>query len=313
MSDKITVCGAGGFVGRHITRYLVEKGHEVIAVVRRPSEIPGAEIAVADLFSRDDCERVVRGSRWVINLAATVGGIGYISNRDAQCLLSSQINSNLLCAARDAGIAGYFFASSSCVYPGNNGFIVESDAYPAQPSTEYGWEKLFSERVCLAFKRDYGLPVGILRYHGLYGPGDHRGDPRKDHVIASMCRKVARAKVSGTHEISIWGDGHQQRSFLYIDDCVEGTLKMLFDSRGETGPFDLYYPEVVTVNNIVDILEEIAGIKLDRFHTTTSPGVNIKVSQSRALKSALNWEPSVNIFQGLSRTYREFYDRALRD
>lgn len=307
--DLVVVAGGGGYIGRHLVSNLVKNGFNVRAVVRRPVEIQGAEVVVADLFKCEDCRMVTRDARWVFNLAGNVGGIAFITNQRSRALGSSLINTQLLQGSVDAGVAGYFFASSSCVYPGNSPPVMkEGDAYPANPTTEYGWEKIFGERTCLAFNADYGTPVSILRYHGVYGPGDHRGDPKKDHVIAAMCRKVVQAKLSGNHEISIFGDGTQTRNFLYIDDCIKGTKRALFNNI--QGPLNLANDEIVTVNQIVDLLEEIAAVKLTRFYSA-SVGVKHKLSDNTELRKAMAWVPMTPIRDGLEATYREFYDRAL--
>lgn len=313
MSKKIVVCGAGGFVGSAIVKRLIEKGHgpSIRAVSRRGTNFQdGVENVTADLFHREDCYRAVEGGAWVLNLAAKVGGIGYIQNNRAECMLSSLINTNLLLACRmnRRDLVRYFFASSSCVYPKTVEVAREVDAYPADPIDGYGWEKLFSERMCQAFADDYQLPVSIARYHGLYGPGDERGDAKKDHVIAAMCRKVVEAKLSKSNEITIWGDGTQSRSFLYIDDCVAGTLKMIWG--GIDGPLNMANDAEVSVGQIVDALEDIAGVKLTRFYTTAA-GRQRKLSDNRALKAALQWEPLTSIREGLEKTYRYFWDKAL--
>jgi nucleoside-diphosphate-sugar epimerase len=297
---KITVCGAGGYVGRRLSDYLENKGHEVTRWVREQGDLMLPECASAA------CE----GAEMVFNLAANVGGIGFVSKEKASCLLSSVINSNLLQACVKHKVARYFFASSSCVYPSNLTETPEEAAYPADPSTEYGWEKLFSERLCQAFSSDYNLPTTVARLHGVYGPGDVR-QPGRDHVIAALCKKVISAKLSGVHEISIWGDGEQTRSFLFIDDCVEGIWRLA--SQGISGPVNLANSQQVSVNDLVTLIEEISGVRLQRFYSTNAPiGCKHKVSSNAQLRQLLHWEPSTLLRVGLEATYNDFWDRSLK-
>jgi len=252
----------------------------------------------------------VNRAKWVFNLAANVGGIGFIGTQKTECMLSSLINTNLLIAVREEQLAGYFFASSSCVYPAKEGQLREEDAYPAAPMDGYGWEKLFSERMCLSFAADYAVPARIARYHTIYGPGDVRAAGR-DHVTAALCKKVVAAKLSGVHEINIWGDGNQTRSFLYIDDCIEGTYRIMMSMS--PGPFNLGNEELVSVNDLVTTLEEIAAIKLMRFYSSDAPqGLQHKEVDNTLIREKIGWEPSTPIKLGLERMYRDFYDRALK-
>jgi nucleoside-diphosphate-sugar epimerase len=316
---KIVVCGAGGYVGYNLINYLSGLGYnDIRAISSRPLDEwrfkPGnCERVQADLREADSCRAVVAGAGWVFNLASTVGGIGFIAGKKVECMLSSLINTNLLRAvSQDSeNVMGYFYASSSCVYPLRemNPVFAESDAYPANPTDGYGWEKLFSERMCLAFAEERKVPVSIARYHTIYGPGDVR-DAGRDHVTAALCRKVIQAKLSGVHEINIWGDGEQTRSFLYIDDCVEGTYRIL--KSGLTGPVNLANQELVSVNRIVNMLENIAGIQLRRFYELNAPrGLQDKRTDNTKLRLALSWEPSTPIEVGLKRMYNEFWARAI--
>jgi nucleoside-diphosphate-sugar epimerase len=310
-SDRIVVCGAGGFVGRALVKFLVERGYDVTAVSspRRSVITEGASNVQVDLQDARACERALEGANWVFNFAAKVGGIDYIEKHKASCMLSSVINTNLLLAAKKHGVSRYFFSSSSCVYPDGIQMLKESDAYPASPIDGYGWEKLFSERMCLAFQEEYGVPVSIARYHGLYGPGDVREEER-DHAIAALCRKVVEAKLSGQHEINIWGDGSQTRSFLYIDDCVEGTLKMAW--KGVSGPLNLANSECVSINDLITTLEDIACVHLNRYYDlTASTGRKHKCSDNTQTRAMLDWEPMTPIRLGLERTYRECWDRRI--
>lgn len=295
MSDIIAVCGAGGFVGRRLVEFLAERGHEVRAVTRQ----------CYDLQDPKQCRAAVSGASWVFNLAAKVGGIDYISKHKASCMMSARINMNLLEACHERGVQRYFFSSSSCVYP-EGSLLQEWHAYPANPTDGYGWEKLFSERVCLAFQEEFGVPVSIARYHGLYGPGDIREQAR-DHVIAALCRKVVEAKLSGRNEITIWGDGEQTRSFLFIDDCLLGTVSMM--ANGVTGPVNMANSQCVSINELVTMLEDIAAVKLTRFYNTSaSTGRQHKCSDNTLIRELMNWEPMTPIRTGLERTYRACWD-----
>lgn len=300
---NITVCGAAGYVGKHLSDYLEKLGHSVLRWTRERGDLmrPGCAVeAVAD-------------ADIVFNLAASVGGIGYVSGHRVPCLLSSVINTNLLqaCAAR-GGIVRYFFASSSCVYPENSFGIAQTEdsAYPANPTTEYGWEKLFSERMCAAFSAEQNLPTTVARFHGIFGPGDIRPEGR-DHVIVALCRKVIAAKLSGCHEIAIWGDGTQTRSFLHVDDCVEGICRLTFE--GVPGPVNLASNESVSVNELVSMLEEIAAVKLTRFYSPAAPvGCQHKTANIAALRRALKWEPTRTLKVGLEDVYRDLWDRLIQ-
>jgi nucleoside-diphosphate-sugar epimerase len=244
------------------------------------------------------------------NFAASVGGIRFVQGNTAEALENVLINTNLARECAQAGVQRYFFASSSCVYPGClETPLRETDAMPADPMGGYGWEKLFSERLCQAFAAERNLPCTILRYHGIYGPGDVRPAGR-DHVATAIAKKVIHAKLSGVHEISIWGDGEQQRSFLYVDDCVEGTYRAM--SRGITGPMNLAHPEPMTVNELVSHFEEIAGVKLTRFYNAEAHrGRHVKVSDNSLLRKHLNWEPETPHRDGLRALYNELWDRAI--
>lgn len=317
MNEKIVVCGAGGYIGGRLVKFLVEKGYyNIRAVSFRPvsewlymSRVP--ENVQLDLRHRNSCEIALEGAQIVYNLAARVGGIGYIETHKTEGMLSSLINTHLLLAASKIKLIRYFFASSSCVYhSGNPGPIFkEADAYPANPQDGYGWEKLFSERMCANFAEEYQIPVSVARFHGIYGPGDIRPVGR-DHAIAALCLKVIEAKLSGRNEINIWGDGSQTRSFLYIDDCIEGVYRLVND--GVSGPVNLANSEIVSVDGIVNMLEEISGTKLIRFYNKTAPcGQQHKCSDNTLLRKSLAWEPMTPIRIGLERTYRDFWDRAV--
>ena len=240
INDLTVVCGAGGFIGGHLVADLLRQGHQKIrAVDLKPLDewyqrLPGAENLQLDLQEKEACETALRGAAVVYNLAADMGGMGFIENNRALCMLSVLINTHLLIAAREHGVRRFFFSSSACVYAADKQTsadvvpLKEGDAYPAMPEDGYGWEKLFSERMCRHFREDFGLQTRVARYHNVYGPhGTWTGGREK--APAAICRKVIEAKLSGRHEIEIWGTGHQTRSFMYIDDCLKGT-QMILDS-----------------------------------------------------------------------------------
>jgi nucleoside-diphosphate-sugar epimerase len=308
------VCGAGGFIGGHLVRHLLEAGvTEVRAVDLKPVEDwhqvhDGVENLSLDLKRLDHCKAVVDGSSLVFQLAADMGGMGFIENNKAMCMLSVLISTHMLMAARDGGVERFFFSSSACVYnmarqaSPQATALKESDAYPADPEDGYGWEKLFSERMCRHFTEDFGLSTRVARYHNAYGPnGTWNGGREK--APAAICRKVIEAKRSGRHEITIWGDGEQTRSFMYIDDCVKGTL-LLMESDVET-PINVGSSELVSINQLVDIVEEIAGIRLKRSYELNAPkGVNGRNSDNTMILDKLGWEPSVKLRDGIEKTYR---------
>jgi nucleoside-diphosphate-sugar epimerase len=264
-------------------------------------------------MDRAGCDEAVRGAGYVFNLAADMGGIGFIDAHKAECTLSVLINSHMLLAAREAGVERFFFSSSACVYaadkqrePGVTA-LKEADAYPAEPEDGYGWEKLFSERMCRHFREDFGLATRIARYHNVYGPhGTYDGGREK--APAAICRKVIEAQVTGTPEIEIWGDGEQTRSFMYIDDCLEGTRRILESEVEE--PLNLGSDELVTINQLVDVVEGIAGVKLRRIHRSDAPqGVRGRNSDNTLIKQRLGWAPSIPLEVGLERTYQWVYDQ----
>lgn len=310
---KILVAGGGGFIAGHLAAALKQQGHDVRAVDRKPfSEwyqiFPDVENLVLDLRDRGNAYRAVNGCRVVYNLAADMGGMGFIEHNKALCMLSVLINTHLLMAARDIGVGRFFFSSSACVYnaekqmdPDNPG-LKEADAYPALAEDGYGWEKLFSERMCRHYREDFGLTTRVARYHNVYGPhGTFRGGREK--APAAICRKVIEAELSGKHEIVVWGDGLQTRSFMYIDDCIKGTLDIMHSSIEE--PLNLGSSEMVTINRLVDIVEEIAGIKLERRYDLDAPkGVRGRNSDNTLIRKYLDWEPSISLHDGMDKTYR---------
>lgn len=311
--QKAVVCGGGGFIGGHLIKSLQANGVEVIrAVDLKPLEewyqvIDGVENLSLDLKDKESCQKAAKGANAVFQLAADMGGMGFIENNKALCMLSVLTNTHMLMAARDQGVERFFYSSSACVYNASkqtNPDVValkEEDAYPAMPEDGYGWEKLFSERMCRHFEEDFGLQCRVARYHNVYGPlGTWTGGREK--APAAICRKVIEAKTSGKHEIEIWGDGKQTRSFMYIDDCTKGT-QMIFESDIHE-PLNLGSNELVTINQLVDMVEEIAGVKLKRTYNLNAPkGVNGRNSDNTLIQQRLGWAPSISLREGLAKTY----------
>src|SRR3984957_14334428 len=310
---KVVVCGAGGFIGGHLVKSLQARGASKIrAVDVKPIEewyqsTDGVENLSLDLKDKHNCYLATEGVSTVFQLAADMGGMGFIENNRALCMLSVLINTHMLMAARDQGAERFFYSSSACVYNADKQksadvvALKEEDAYPALPEDGYGWEKLFSERMCRHFEEDFGLQTRVARFHNVYGPlGTWNGGREK--APAAICRKVLDAKHSGKHEIEIWGDGKQTRSFMYIDDCTKGT-QMIFESDIHE-PLNLGSDELVTINQLVDIVEEIAGVKLKRNYNLSAPkGVNGRNSDNTLIQEKLGWAPSISLREGLAKTY----------
>lgn len=314
---KALVTGAGGFIGGHLTRRLLDEGYEVRAVDRKPYDEwwqlhADAENRVADLKLSDQCHAVVRGMDDVYNLAADMGGMGFIETHKADCMLSVLINTHMLEASRNAGIHRYFFSSSACVYRADKQedvdvtALVEADAYPAMPEDGYGWEKLFGERMCRHFREDYGLTTRMARFHNVYGPlGEFEGGREK--APAATCRKVIEAKLSGDHYIDVWGDGEQTRSFMYVEDCVEG-IRRIMESDIED-PINLGSSELVSINELVAMVEEFAGVELQHKYDLTAPqGVRGRNSDNTLILELLGWEPSTPLHVGMKRLYDSIYE-----
>lgn len=319
--QKAVVCGAGGFIGGHLVKSLLADGVDVIrAVDVKPIEdwyqiTDDVESLSLDLKDLAHCRTATDGVSVVYQLAADMGGMGFIENNKALCMLSVLTNTHMLMAAKDAGVERFFFSSSACVYNGEkqtNPDVValkEEDAYPALPEDGYGWEKLFSERMCRHFEEDYGLVARVARYHNVYGP-EGTWDGGREKAPAATCRKVIEAKLSGKHEIEIWGDGKQTRSFMYIDDCVKGTQMIMESDIDE--PINLGSSELVTINQLVDIVEDIAGVKLERKYNLHAPkGVNGRNSDNTMILDKLGWEPSIRLRDGMERTYRWIEEQIL--
>ena len=320
--DLILVTGAGGFIGGSLIADLVKQGFQKIrAVDMKPFEqwyqvFENVENIQADLTKREACDQACRDARYIYNLAADMGGMGFIELNKSECMLSVLINTHMLQAAKENRVERFFFSSSACVYAAGKQVITdvaplkEEDAYPAMAEDGYGWEKLFSERMCRHFREDYGLETRMARYHNIYGPyGTYEGDRPK--APAALCVKIIRAKLSGKHEIEIWGDGEQTRSFTFIDDCVYGTQKIMESSILD--PINLGSNELVTINQLTAIIEEIAGIEVKRRYKLDSPqGVRGRNSDNTLILEKLGWQPSVTLKEGLEKTYQWIYDQILQ-
>jgi nucleoside-diphosphate-sugar epimerase len=319
--DLIVVTGAGGFIGGHLIENLKREGYTKLrAVDIKPFDewyqvLDGVENLQGDLKKIEECRRACKDARIVYNLAADMGGMGFIELNKTECMLSVLISTHMLMAAQKAGVERFFYASSACVYAAekqtdaNVTALKEGDAYPAQAEDGYGWEKLFSERMCRHYREDHGLTTRVARYHNVYGPlGTYEGDRPK--APAALCRKIIVAKLSGNHEIEIWGDGEQTRSFMYIDDCIFGTKTILESDILE--PINLGSSELVSINHLVDIIEDIAGIKVKRNYVLDAPqGVRGRNSDNTLIQKYLNWEPSMTLCEGLEKTYGWIYDQIL--
>jgi GDP-D-mannose 3', 5'-epimerase len=309
----VLVAGAGGFIGGHLVRSLVASGYSVRAVDIKPLHdwfqiSVEAENICADLRTLDACRAVSVDVDEVYNLAADMGGMGFIANNRALCMLSVLINTHLLMAASERGVQRYFYASSACVYAAQHQDapeivpLCEDQAYPAMPEDGYGWEKLFGERMCRHVQEDFGLETRVARFHNVYGPqGTWRGGREK--APAAICRKVAEAEILGRDVIEIWGDGHQTRSFAYIDDCVFGAFALM---RSEVDrPLNIGSNELVTIDELVDIVENIAGLKLHRrYDLSAAQGVRGRNSDNTLIQKELGWQPSTPLRSGLEVTYR---------
>lgn len=310
---RVAVAGGGGFIGGWLARRLIVEGHEVVCADIKPlSEWyqvhENSDNRILDLSKYESCLSFVSGAEQVYNLAADMGGMGFIETHKAECMLSVLINTHLLMASREFSVKRFFFASSACVYNAskqNTNDVVglkEEDAYPAMPEDGYGWEKLFSERMCRHFYEDYGLETRVARYHNIYGP-QGTWDGGREKAPAALSRKVASAKMSGKNEIEIWGDGEQARSFTFIDDCIEGTLRLMNSDVRE--PLNIGSDEMVTINRLVEILEEIAEIQLLRRYNLDAPkGVRGRNSDNTRVRELIGWSPITGLERGLDETYR---------
>ncbi len=317
----VLITGGGGFIGGHLVAELLRQGREVRAVDCKPLEewhqvFETADNRVLDVSLLEAAREAVDGTTEVYNLAADMGGMGFIEGNKALCMLSVLPSTHVLIAARDAGVERFFYSSSACVYAAEKQetpevpALKESDAYPAMPEDGYGWEKLFSERMCRHFMEDFGIETRVARYHNVYGPeGTWTGGREK--APAAICRKVAEAQLSGRHEIEIWGDGKQTRSFMYIDDCVQGTLSIASGPRID--PINLGSSELVTINGLVDIVEGIAGVELERSYKLDAPqGVRGRNSDNTLIEQTYGWQPSISLREGLEKTYAWVHEQVER-
>jgi len=321
MEDLILVTGAGGFIGGHLVRHLMDQGFANIrAVDKKPLDewyqrFPDVENLVLDLQEKEACEISAKGATRVYNLAADMGGMGFIENNKALCMLSVLINTHLVMAAAQAGVKKYFYSSSACVYPAYRQTdtdvtaLKESDAYPAEAEDGYGWEKLFSERMCRHFMEDFGLDVAVARFHNVYGPYG-TWDGGREKAPAAICRKVITALLDGNNELEIWGDGSQTRSFMYIDDCLKGIDKLCASNFHD--PINLGSAELVSINQLVDIVEEIAGVTLKRNYKLDAPkGVAGRNSDNALIQELFGWEPDTRLRDGMEKTYHWIHDQVV--
>ena len=314
---RYLVCGAGGFIGGHLVKNLMEEGHEVVCADVKPLEywfqlFEENKNYSLDLKEYEHCLKVTKNIDFIYNMACNMGGMGFIENNKAECMLSVLINTNLLRACLVNKVQRYFYSSSACVYNAqkqNETFIPglkEEDAYPAEPEDGYGWEKLFSERMCRHFTEDFGLETRVVRYHNVYGPlGTYDGGREK--APAAMCRKIAEAKMKNIKEIEVWGDGQQTRSFMYITDCIEGTKKLFNSNLKE--PYNVGSSEQVSINQMIDMIEEIADYKVDRKYLLDKPkGVRGRSSDNAKIIKDLNWSPTLPLKDGLAKTYNWIFN-----
>jgi len=318
----ILVAGGGGFIGGHLVAHFRGQGYTRIRSVDiKPLDqwyqlFDDVENVQADLKSLEACRAACGDVSEVYNLAADMGGMGFIENNKALCMLSVLINTHLLQAAHEANVHRFFYASSACVYNADkqrNEDVVplkEDDAYPAMPEDGYGWEKLFSERMCRHFREDYGLTTRVARFHNVYGPHG-TWDGGREKAPAAICRKIIHAIETGVKEIEIWGDGKQTRSFMYIDDCVEGILKIMHSDIEE--PINLGSDELTTINGLVEMVEDIAGVEFKHKHNLSAPkGVNGRNSDNTLIKKYLDWAPGIRLREGMERTYQWIYEEYLK-
>ena len=322
--DLIVVCGAGGFIAGALVRHFSDRGFTRIrAVDKKPLPLwyqrtPGVECLTMDLSEEANCKRAVEGAVEVYNLAADMGGMGFIERFRIECLRSVLINTHLIESAYRAGAERYFFSSSACAYntdlqkDPNVRALKESDAYPAMSERGYGWEKLISEMFCQEYWAERGMRTAIARFHNVYGPWG-TWDGGREKAPAAICRKVIEARDSGRHEITIWGDGHQTRSFMYIDDCVHGIDQITHCEKLVATPINLGSSELISINDLVSLAESIGGLKLERSYDLGAPrGVAGRNSDNTFIREILGWEPSIPLRDGLARTYA-WIDQQIKD
>lgn len=310
--QRILIAGGGGFIGGQLAKVLLGRGNDVVVADIKPLDQwyqlhEGAENHVANMEKLDECHRLTEGCDEVYCLACNMGGMGFIENNRSLCMLSVLINTHMLTAARHFGVKKYFYSSSACVYPdyrqsdSNVTALRESDAYPAMPENGYGWEKLFSERLCKNFEEDFGFVSKVYRFHNVYGPYG-TWDGGREKAPAAMCRKVIECIDRNNMEMEIWGDGEQTRSFMYIDDCITGIDKLM--ASDHTDPLNLGRSELVTINQLLDIVEEIAGVKVKRKYNLNAPqGVRGRNSDNTQILKVFGWEPEIDLRSGMEKTY----------
>lgn len=318
---KILTCGAGGFISGHLTKRLIEEDHEVTAVDVKPLEEwyqvhPQARNVVGDLRDYDVCFDLCRGQDQIYHHAADMGGMGFISTHRIDCMESVLITINLLKAASRRDVKRVFYASSACVYPDfkqkvTSVSLAESDAWPADPEPGYGLEKLYGEQLCKFYTEEFGLQTRVARYHNIFGPeGTYRGGREK--APAAISRKVAEAVITGERVIDIWGDGAQTRSFLYIDECLEGTIRLMDSDHAD--PLNIGSDELVSINQLVTYVEQIAGVVLHRKYNLTAPqGVRGRNSNNDKVYRILKWKPTESLQTGLQKTYDWVFEQMKRD
>jgi len=309
---KVTVTGSGGFIAGHLIKDLISKGYDVTGVDIKPlrewSQIhQDCKNLVLDMRVKENCVKAFDEASEVYSLACNIGGIGFIERFKAECAYSVVMSANMLKAAVECGVKKYFYSSSACVYSSEkqkNPKVVdlkEEDIYPIGPEPGYGEEKLFTESLCKYFREDYGIETRTARYHNVYGEKTVY-DGGKEKAPAAICRKIIQSQLDGTNEIEIWGDGEQTRSFMYVDDCVKGS--QLIMNGGFSSPVNLGSNELVTINHLVSIVEEIAGVKVKRKYNLSAPkGVNGRNSDNTLIKSLFDWEPSISLRAGMEKTY----------
>ena len=315
---RILVCGAGGFIGGHLVKDLINDGHDLVCVDVKPFEYwfqiyEKNKNFSLDLKEYENCLKVTENIDYIYNMACNMGGMGFIENNKAECMLSVLINTNILRSCIQNNVKKYFFSSSACVYNASKqkktfiDGLKESDAYPADPEDGYGWEKLFSERMCRHFSEDFGIDTRVVRYHNVYGPeGTYDGGREKAHD--AICRKIVQAKIDKKNIIDVWGDGEQTRSFMYIDDCIKGT-KMIFNSKSQD-VYNLGSSEQVSINQMIDVIEEIAEYKVERNYQLDKPkGVRGRSSDNNKILSDFDWQPSISLRDGLNKTYKWIYNQ----
>ena len=317
-NKKILVCGAGGFIGGHLVAKLLSMNNSITCVDQKPKELwfqyfDECNNYSLDLKEYENCLKASENIDYVFNMACNMGGMGFIENNKAECMLSVLVNTNLLRACVKNDVDRYFFSSSACAYNTSkqkNTFIAglkEDDAYPAMPEDGYGWEKLFSERMCRHFTEDFKLQTRVARYHNIYGPfGTYDGGREK--APAALSRKIAEAKINKESKIDVWGDGEQTRTFAYIDDCITGTIKLFLSDHKD--PLNIGSSEQVSINQMISIIEDISNYNIEKNFQLDKPlGVRGRSSDNTKIKEVLSWEPEVSLKDGLTKTYNWIYNQ----